>query len=108
MFQGFGFTNEGNLEENEEDKPKKKGVIRRITDYFKQIKGDLTPEQKEHIDKAIEIMKEINKDNDKKLEEDSTDGKGGHEAPKDKEGDDAGERTGDEEEDDGTIELWDL
>jgi len=104
---GFGFTNEGNLEENEEDKPKKKGVIRRITDYFKQIKGDLTPEQKEHIDKAIEIMKEINKDNDKKLEEDSTDGKGGHEAPKDKD-DDAGERTGDEEEDDGTIELWDL
>ncbi len=83
-------------EDKKEDKPKKKGVIRSIADYFKQIKGDLTPEQKEHIDKAIEIMKEINKDNDKKLEEDSTDGKGGHEAPKDK-GDDAKGRTGDEE-----------
>jgi hypothetical protein len=33
-----------------EDKPKKEGVIRSITDYFKQIKGDLTPEQKEHIE----------------------------------------------------------
>jgi hypothetical protein len=71
-----------------EDKPKKEGVIRSITDYFKQIKGDLTPEQKEHIDKTIEIMKKINNSDDK-LEEDSTDGKGGHEAPKDK-GDDAG------------------
>jgi len=84
------------MEDKKEDKPKKKGVIRSIADYFKQIKGDLTPEQKEHIDKAIEIMKEINKDNDKKLEEDSTDGKGGHEAPKDK-GDDAKGRTGDGE-----------
>lgn len=87
---GFGFTGEGNLEENEEsgieeeDKPKKKGVIRSITDYFKQIKGDLTPEQKEQIDKAIEIMKKYNKsdESDDKIEEDSTDGKGGHEAPK--------------------------
>ena len=75
------------MEDKKEDKPKKKGVIRSITDYFKQIKGDLTPEQKEHIDKTIEIMKKINNSDDK-LEE-VIDKDKGHEAPKDK-GDDAG------------------
>jgi hypothetical protein len=85
---GFGFTNEGNLEENEEDKPKKETKVIDIQ--------TLTKKQQKAIEDTIALMKKYNKsdDSDDKIEEDSTNATDGGPGP-DKNGDDAKGRTGD-------------
>ena len=67
---GFGFTGEGNLEENEEENDETK-VIDIQT---------LTKKQQKAIKDTIEIMKKINNSDDS-IDEDSIDGKDGEPSP---------------------------
>tara|TARA_R110002126_G_scaffold43556_1_gene125002 strand:- start:4055 stop:4651 length:597 start_codon:yes stop_codon:yes gene_type:complete len=89
---GFGFNGEGNLEENEDfDSPEEENEETKVIDILKQLSDEpLTKKQQQSIKDTIEIMKKYNKSDDK-IEEDSTDGEDGHEAPELK-NDDSGAR----------------